>query len=144
MDKRIFKVGDKVYDISFGWGEINYIYGDGKIIVNFKNLKKSISIIYEADGKIGGGIKQPVLSFTEYTLQGFSQEKPIDYAEYEGKWGKFWNDEDSLNKTIEISMLEEVEYEKFDKVKFAPISTGTFYDNFTPLSDKQLKMLGLK
>ena len=141
MDNQIFKIGDRVFDIRYGWGEIEHIYLDGTVNVHFGNIPR----VYRADGKITNKDIFPLLSFTEYRFDDkFSQERPINYTEYEGKWGKFWNDEDSSNKIVEISMLEKVEYEKFDRVKFASIATGTYYDNFTPLTDEQLKMLGLK
>lgn len=140
MSKQIFKVGDKVFDIRYGWGEIEYIYLDGTVNVHFGNIPR----VYRADGKITNKDIFPLLSFTEYRFDDkFSQKRPVDYTEYEGKWGKFWNSGDS-SKNVEISIVEKVEYEEFDGVKFASIATGTYYDNFTPLSDEQLEMLGLK
>ena len=61
----IFKVGDKVYDYSFGWGIVKSTEGSKMIQVEFE--KDTITFI---DGLW--------LSFTEYTLQGFSQERPIE------------------------------------------------------------------
>ena len=140
MDKQIFKIGDRVFDIRYGWGEIEHIYLDGTVNVHFGNIPR----VYRADGKITNKDIFPLLSFTEYRFDDkFSQKRPVDYIEYEGKWGKFWNSGDS-SKNVEISIVEKVEYEEFDGVKFASITTGTYYDNFTPLSDEQLEMLGLK
>ena len=60
-----FKIEDKVYHIQYGWGEVknvsfdlvNVIFNDGaNITFNFR-LKS-------------------LLSFTEYTLDGFSQDRP--------------------------------------------------------------------
>lgn len=91
MDKQIFKVGDRVFDINYGWGVVRDVYKDGEIRVDFKEYEKDIIRIYNADGRIYTGVKQPVLSFTEYTLKGFSQKRPVDYKNHIGKWGKFWN-----------------------------------------------------
>ena len=146
MSKQIFKVGDRVFDVRYGWGKVTNYY-DLRLYpigVQFDEDDSQEVIFYSKDGKTSLGDNKPLLSFEEYTLQGFTQEKLIDYTEYEGKWGKFYNNEDSLNKSIEISMLEKIEYKKIDGVKFASIATSTYYDNFTPLSDEQLEMLGLK
>ena len=79
MSKEIFKVGDKVYHIEYGWGVVK----DNKcdhvsnfpIVVEFKEHNL---IVFSNDGKEIIGSKQPTLSFTEYTLQGFTQERPIE------------------------------------------------------------------
>ena len=63
--KEVFKVGDKVYHIQYGWGVISES-SINDILVDFKN---KISAWVSSDGNL--------LSFTEYTLQGFSQERPI-------------------------------------------------------------------
>lgn len=62
--KEIFKVEDKVFDFKYGWG---FVY-DARcpIIVRFSEYTVSYA---KKDLK--------TLSFTEYTLQGFSQERPI-------------------------------------------------------------------
>ena len=68
MDKEIFKVGDKVFDFKYGWG---FVY-DARcpIIVRFSEYTVSYA---KKDLK--------TLSFTEYTLQGFTQERPILFPE---------------------------------------------------------------
>jgi hypothetical protein len=72
MEKKIFKAGDRVFDIVWGWGVVTSRTGR-HIEVKFE------SDIYQAfthDGKYKTDSK-PTLSFTEYTLQGFSQERPV-------------------------------------------------------------------
>lgn len=69
----IFKVGDKVYHCMFGWGEINHIY-DGLLHISFKDSAEE----FFPDGKFFNEDIQPTLSFTEYKLEGFSQERPIE------------------------------------------------------------------
>lgn len=76
--KTIFKKGDKVYDSMLGWGEI----------INFNYLKwyfevlfdTGTSIYYDENGALydyeNRNQFKPTLSFTEYTLEGFTQERP--------------------------------------------------------------------
>ena len=85
MEKQIFKVGDRVYHIDYGWGVIDHI--EDNIEDNF-NDKHPIQVTFEEDTKyftIDGRYydysKNKSLSFTEYTLQGFSQERPIELPE---------------------------------------------------------------
>jgi hypothetical protein len=74
----IFKVNDDVYDIHYGWGKVFAIKDNGStspIIVTFKDLDEEFECLYTSDGRVELGYPQ-VLSFTEYTLEGFSQERP--------------------------------------------------------------------
>jgi hypothetical protein len=64
----MFKVGDKVYHIKYGWGIITD-YTRALMRVEFTNTVQ----YFEIDDKL--------LSFTEYTLQGVSQERPIELPE---------------------------------------------------------------
>jgi hypothetical protein len=62
----IFKEGDKVYLYTLGWGtiiELNSFF----IVIKFD--------ITDDNRHIGGGLID-LISFTEYTLEGFSQERP--------------------------------------------------------------------
>jgi hypothetical protein len=76
----VFKVGDRVYCALFGWGKIYKIYHYG----NFP-----VKVVSENDGSLLGfslngcffNDSSPILSFTEYTLQGFTQERPINLPE---------------------------------------------------------------
>lgn len=79
MKKEIFKVGDRVYHIEYGWGvvtEINTSYRYG-IEVEFDHPSLNCAVSYTFDGKEFESSNTSLLSFTEYTLQGFSQERPI-------------------------------------------------------------------
>ncbi len=60
----VFKVGDKVFHFQHGWGIVT---GFTQSIMRVKFTKSDE--FFEIDNKL--------LSFTEYTLQGFSQEKQI-------------------------------------------------------------------
>lgn len=69
MEKQIFKVGDKVFHYSYGWGEIIELLGiDNDLKIRFKEQTYAF-------------IGYDYISFTEYTLQGFSQERPIELPE---------------------------------------------------------------
>ena len=72
--EQIFKVGDRVYDYRFGWGKITRL---------IDNVLYPIKVAFESDafeyytieGSFFEGDK-PALSFTEYTINGFSQVRP--------------------------------------------------------------------
>ena len=61
---KLFKEGDRVYHYTYGWGEITT--HEENAIIRVKFFADTIAFM---DGNL--------LSFTEYTLQGFSQERPI-------------------------------------------------------------------
>ncbi len=72
--KTIFKKGDKVFCYMFGgWGEVIEEYDVNAIQCSFSNGNAYLT----KDGRYLHlkGIP-PILSFTEYTLNGFSQERP--------------------------------------------------------------------
>ena len=123
----VFKVGDKVFDIQFGWGEV--ISSIGHLSVKFEMGRASYN---QAGCRAPSSI--PSLSFTEYTIEGFSQERPIDYSEYIGKWGLFWDDEDEDRF---IGKLKCFVYGAFQTDK------GVYADNFKPLTEEQMKALEL-
>ena len=77
--KTIFKVQDKVYCCVYGHGVIKNIYDSGiyPIEVFFNNENENY---YTLDGRLYD-YSNPTLSLTEYTLQGFTQEKPIQLPE---------------------------------------------------------------
>jgi hypothetical protein len=64
MEKEIFKVGDRVFHFLCGWGTIKEIK-DSMIYIEFNGQKTHVSS------------NNNLLSFTKYTLEGFSQERPI-------------------------------------------------------------------
>lgn len=69
MEKEIFRVGDKVYHIEYEWGEVLYANNKEEII----DIKFKDRIIKFCDYRY--------ISFAEYTLQGFSQKRPIELPE---------------------------------------------------------------
>jgi len=66
-NKNIFKVGDKVFDYTYGWGVIDEA-NDIHARVKFDSSSNNTVLYW--------GIFLKTLSFTEYTLEGFSQERP--------------------------------------------------------------------
>lgn len=131
----IFKVGDRVFDFLHGWGEVKEIQKDGThvIKVDFDNYSSN----YTRDGKDYHTDLSPILSFTEYNLidGGFSQERPIDYGEYIGKWGKFWNDK----KEYIVSKLG-----RYSSEGFRTTTSIALYKFFEPLTEEQIKILNLE
>lgn len=80
MKEEIFKLGDRVFHIEYGWGVVRFNES-----VNFPLLVKFNEgevISFTLDGREMEESKQPLLSFTEYTLQGFSQERQIVLPEF--------------------------------------------------------------
>lgn len=94
MKKQTFEKGDRVFHYLKGWGEIVHTYSD-----NWEEVDDNYTVCvlkFDSNKKLELFTKYlatKMLSFTEYTLQGFTQEKPVNYEEYVEKWGKFWNDE---------------------------------------------------
>lgn len=144
--KTIFKKGDRVFDIRFGWGTVKEVldtlYHNYPIIVFFDNIGSVIT--YASDGSFGAGMPQ-MLSFTEYTLQGFTQEKPVNYNDYVGKWGKFWDT--AYKNTVIIAKLSsyqlENHYRSFRCYTYGEDS-DMGYTNFEPLTEEQTKILNLE
>jgi hypothetical protein len=74
--EQIFKVGDKVFCYNYGgWGEV--IQEHSPVHTMFV-IKCSFPIGYGTFTWDGRDIEEapPILSFTKYTLEGFSQERP--------------------------------------------------------------------
>ena len=65
----IFKTNDRVYHHHYGWGTIKDIhYGVNKrILIEFDDTPNLVREMFN---------EKPVLSFSEYKLVGFSQERP--------------------------------------------------------------------
>jgi hypothetical protein len=62
----VFKEGDRVYHLLYGWG-----------VIKEHNSDENYSKIMFETGKEYGFLEHFLISFTEYTLQGFTQERPI-------------------------------------------------------------------
>lgn len=78
-----FRQGDRVFDIRYGWGEWRRA---NQAMYKTKDGLNSAFWHYYSHDDIG------LASFTEYTLEGFSQERPFDIKK--GEWAYFWDDDD--------------------------------------------------
>ena len=107
MEKQIFKIGDKVYHIQFGWGIISEMLNED-ILVGFVNGR---TIWANRDSNL--------LSFTEYTLQGFNQERPIELPEV---------GELCLVRDSDISVWQVGKFRGYDSTQVYPFKTdvGSF------------------
>lgn len=83
------------------------------------------SIVYESE-----------LSFTEYSLQGFSQRRPINYEDYIGCWGRFWDNGMAKVEGVLSYAGSDVAYPYSRK-------GGLEYENFEPYPKEVLTSLGL-
>jgi hypothetical protein len=105
----IFKVRDKVYHIEYGWGVV--IKNDNgisfPILVEFAS---DLICSFTLDGRESTESKSSTLSFTEYTLQGFSQERPIE-----------------LPEVGEMCLVRDNENEQWRVREFTFEHSGTFY-----------------
>ena len=140
MKKQTFEKGDRVFDIRFGWGKV---VDDNRaclfpIGIQFDDDDSQEVIVYTDDGKLSLGEESPLLSFTECTLQGFSQEKPVNYEKYIGKWGRFW---DSDKDILLIGKL--LAYDNTENEGYPFENEFGYYANFEPLTEEQIKVLGL-
>lgn len=135
-NKNIFKVGDKVYDIRFGWGEVVAITADRSypVEVDFNGGEET----YTYTGQYIIEHVTPLLSLTEYTLQGFSQERPFNPQDCVGKWCLTWDNEKINNSRI---INEIIEIDHSDST--FKDSDGVFWNNAKPLTEKQLKAFNL-
>ena len=78
MSKEIFKVGDKVFSIHYGWGIVKEINRSDIYCINVQFEERAVD--YRSNGR-EYEVEIPTLSFTEYTISGFSQERPIELPE---------------------------------------------------------------
>ena len=111
--KNVFKKGDRVYHIHHGWGKV-------------ERISLWIWVKFEKD-KIVRSIYDYLLSFTEYRLEGFTQQRSFEPEI--GKFYWFWDDGDLECKTVVYSV-----YKGFGHKDF-PYKCH-FGSNFQFISDK--------
>jgi len=108
----IFKKGDRVYDAILGWGEIK----------NLNNLSRYFEVLFDTgtivyyceDGSLYDNQNRnsfkPTLSFNQYQLNGFSQERPEILPQ---RGDVVWvRDDDDFN--WEVSMFLEYDINETD------------------------------
>lgn len=69
--KEVFKKGDRIFHIQFGWG----------VIIEEINCHGNLKIAFDKPVPQWDWFDVSFISFTEYTLQGFSQKRPIELPE---------------------------------------------------------------
>lgn len=117
--KHNFKVGDKVFDYRYGWMII--ISSENK---NNENSKDHVCTIINNSNKYIHYYNEDIkaLSFTEYTLDGYSNEIPIE----EFKIGYFWDDDDFsaciYSKLIKIHPNSDYKYESLSENRYEKFS----------------------
>ena len=137
MKKQTFKTGDRVFHYLKGWGEIVHTYSD-----NWEEVDDNYTVCvvkFESSEELEHFTKYlatKTLSFTEYTLQGFTQEKPVNYKDYVGKWGVLW---DKRFNGYYISKLKGIDINN-GFTEFVDSDSGK-WDKFRPLTDEQIKIL---
>ncbi len=62
----MYEINDRVFHIQYGWGEVYDTNKTGIFYVKFDN----------GNSCAFSTLLQPLLSYTEYTLEGFTLEKP--------------------------------------------------------------------
>ena len=82
-----------------------------------------------------------LLSFTEYSLKGFSQKTTTDWSKYFHTWGIFYDEKEDFESTNRIGRLYD-----YDNDSIYPFQSyeGESYMNFKPLIDEQIKVLNLE
>lgn len=135
MKKEIFRVGDRVFDIRYGWGEIESIDSTRAYPITAVFNGSKTNYTYKGESSTGN---IQTLSFKEYGFDNrFSQERPVNYEDCIEKWGKFWNDNPEY---FTIGILKG--YEQDSHKPFQSVSLD--FQNFEPLTDEQIKILELK
>jgi hypothetical protein len=78
MSNQTFKKGDNVFHAAYGWGKVMGITNDynKKLPIEVEFLNWDCELFTE-EGRTAPGMPL-VLSFTEYTFEGFSLERPED------------------------------------------------------------------
>ena len=104
MEKTVFKKGDRVFHIEYGWGEIDEVDSGRLLHVRFDCGSE---LFFYIDGKMFPSSKISLLSFTEYTLEGFSKERPIELPVYGECVFYSFDDE-----TWQIASIEKYSYDE--------------------------------
>jgi hypothetical protein len=108
--KNNFKKGDEVFVAHYGWCEYCHESANvGKVVVKYKFIYHEVDIF--------------LVSFTEYKLDGFTQERP-----FEPKIGEkyfFWNDETINDDCVGYGKLKQIS----NNINF-PYFFGTKYFQF--------------
>lgn len=125
MKDVLFNKGERVYVAGYGWGTVSIDRQTHHVLIDFDNF----------NNLCGVDVNRNFVSYTEYKIENFSQEKPVNYEEYIGKLGKFW---DEGEENFVVGKL--LKYE--DKMFY--VKDYGYYEHFELLSEEQIKVLGLE
>jgi hypothetical protein len=107
--KNNFKEGDKVFVYPYGWCILIGIYND-----DYRQIRHNEQQIE---------VHKDLISFTEYKLEGFTQERP--FTPEVGEYYYFWNDETIMNDAVGYGRLKQLS----NNINF-PYYFGTKYFQF--------------
>ena len=108
MSNQTFKKGDKVFNLNYGWGEVTAIYEELECPVEVQFYDWGYETFTE-DGRTYPGYPM-VLSFTEYTLEGFSLERP---EELPTKGQIVWASDDKDDRYDIFHFIKHIPNDKF-------------------------------
>jgi hypothetical protein len=126
MKEQLLKVGTKVFDIRFGWGEIMDYTTEEKYPykVIFSNVE-DIIFTYNIAGKPIDYYINPTLSLTEYDLVNGGFTPLSDYNKPKvGDFGYFWNNRDVSFQNLVYSKLIKIDIFNYD-------AKGEVWENFS-------------
>ena len=110
MKEQLLKVGTKVFDIRFGWGEIMDYTTEEKYPykVIFSNVEE-IVFTFDVIGKSIDYYISPTLSLTEYDLEngGFTPLSDCNKPKV-GDFGYFWDDDMESKKRLVFSVMDKI------------------------------------
>jgi hypothetical protein len=128
MKEQLLKVGTKVFDIRFGWGEITK--NDVEIAYPYNvKFREDAEYYYGINGTSDIHSINPLLSLTEYTLENGGFTPLSDYNKPKvGDIGYFWDDEDSRG----VNEQKRIIYSIITDIDDRYIDGGDFkWDNFS-------------
>ena len=123
----LLKIGTKVFDIRFGWGDIadNNYSVEHPYKVNYKLHRRSC---YTFSGKQNEIDINPILSLTEYDLINGGFTPLSDYNKPKvGDFGYFWDDNMILEPRVIISSITKIS--KINNYYYD--TTDTVYQHFS-------------
>jgi hypothetical protein len=135
--KELLPIGTKVFDVRYGWGEVEKLTEDDcyPLDCRFKGKGRDT---YTKEGFSVRKNESPLLSLTEYNLTegGFTSITEFDFdAPRVGDWGYFWDNEKPF---ITYGRLEEI-YKK--KTYSYELKNIAMYKNFSKEMPNHIKEL---
>lgn len=114
MKTKEFKVGDKVFDIRYGWGIVGSINYDDLYPIKVSYMYGKTFMSYSIDGKDASKNINPILSHTEYSIHSTQSEysKVMEVSDDGKNWKRrvvFKEKQGKFLAWAGIETLEEVE-----------------------------------